>query len=146
MVVVAGGPPCFGSCGGHGHLEAFASGQAVDRLAAAELGDGATAHDLVEAARAGGGRAAELLAGVGRLLGVGIGSLINIFDPDVVVVGGGFGAAAGELVLAPAREAAVEEALAPAAERVRIVNAELGSAAGLAGAGLVGFEALDGER
>lgn len=146
MVVVAGGPPCFGSCGGHGHLEAFASGQAVDRLAAAELGDGATAHDLVEAARAGDGRAAELLAGVGRLLGAGIGSLINVFDPDVVVVGGGFGAAAGELVLAPAREAALEEALAPAAERVRIVNAELGSAAGLAGAGLVGFEALDGER
>ena len=146
MVVVAGGPPCFGSCGGHGHLEALASGQAVDRLAGTELGDGATAQDLIDAARAGDGRAAELLAGVGRLLGAGIGSLINVFDPDVVVVGGGFGASAGELVLASAREAARAEALAPAAERVRIVCAELGSAAGLAGAGLVGFEALDGER
>lgn len=146
MVVVAGGPPCFGSCGGHGHLEALASGQAVDRLAGTELGDGATAQDLIDAARAGDGRAAELLGGVGRLLGAGIGSLINVFDPDVVVVGGGFGASAGELLLAPAREAARAEALAPAAERVCIVCAELGSAAGLAGAGLVGFEALDGER
>ena len=146
MVVVAGGPPCFGNCSGHGHLEAVASGQAVDRLAGTELGGGATAQDLIDAARAGDGRAVELLAGVGRLLGAGIGSLVNIFDPDVVVLGGGFGTSAGELVLATARDAARAEALAPAAERVRIVGAELGAGAGLIGAGLVGFEALDGER
>jgi glucokinase len=69
-----------------------------------------------------------------------------MFDPDLVVVGGGFGAAAGELVLEPARAAASREALAPADARIRIVQAQLGEDAGLIGAGLVGFEALAGER
>jgi glucokinase len=71
---------------------------------------------------------------------------VNIFDPELVVVGGGFGAAAGDLVLGPAREAARAEAVPPARDTVRIVPAELGSEAGLVGAGLVAFEALDGER
>ena len=146
MVVVAGGLPCQGSCSGRGHLEAVASGRAADRIARETLGNGAGAQDLIDAARAGDARAAGALAELGSLLGAGIGSLVNVFDPDVVVVGGGFGASAGELVLAPAREAARAEALAPAAERVRIVSAELGAGAGLIGAGLVGFEALDGER
>ena len=146
MVVVAGGPPCAGSCSGHGHLEAVASGRVADRIAGETLGNGARAQDLIAAARGGDARAVGALAELGSLLGAGIGSLVNVFDPDVVVVGGGFGASAGELVLASAREAARAEALAPAAERVRIVEAELGAAAGLIGAGLVGFEALDGER
>ena len=75
-----------------------------------------------------------------------IGSWVNIFDPDVIVVGGGFGAAAGDLVLAPARESARAEALEPADRTLRIVEAELGDGAGLIGAGLVAFEALDGLR
>ena len=62
------------------------------------------------------------------------------------MVGGGFGDAAGELLLEPVREAARAEALAPADERLRIVGAELGPEAGLVGAALVGFEALDGVR
>jgi hypothetical protein len=57
----------------------------------------------------------------------------------------GFGAAAGKLVLEPAREAARREAIPPANETLRI-PAQLGSDAGLVGAGLVGFEALDGLR
>ena len=69
---------------------------------------------------------------------------MNIFDPELIVVGGGFGAAAGELVLEPAREAARREAIPPADETLRVVPAELGAEAGLVGAGLVAFEALDG--
>ena len=86
------------------------------------------------------------LAEIGRLLGAAIGSLVNIFDPDVVIVGGGFGAAAGDLVLEPARIAARAEAIQPADETLRIVEAELGDEAGLIGAALVAFEALDGKR
>ena len=85
-------------------------------------------------------------AEIGRLLGAAIGSLVNIFDPDVVIVGGGFGAAAGDLVLEPARIAARAEAIQPADETLRIVEAELGDEAGLIGAALVAFEALDGKR
>jgi predicted NBD/HSP70 family sugar kinase len=60
----------------------------------------------------------------------------------VVVVGGGFGAAAAEFLLGPAREVVLREALSPAGETVRLVTAELGTAAGVIGAGLVAFEAL----
>jgi glucokinase len=71
---------------------------------------------------------------------------VNVLAPELVVVGGGFGAAAGALVLDPARESARRESIYPANERLEIVPAELGEEAGLVGAGLVGFEALDGRR
>jgi glucokinase len=67
---------------------------------------------------------------------------VNLFDPDMVLVGGGFGVAAGELLLGPAREVMLRDALAPAGESVGLATAELGPAAGVIGAGLVAFEAL----
>ncbi len=146
VVVVAGGQPCQGNCHGRGHLEAHASGLAADRAAAALFGPGADAKVLVERAGAGDAAAVEALAEIGRLLGAAIGSLANIFDPDVVIIGGGFGAAAGDLVLEPARIAARAEAIQPADETLQIVEAELGDEAGLIGAALVAYEALDGVR
>lgn len=145
-VVVADGVPCYGNCHGRGHLEAVASGQAADRVAAELYGPGAGAVLLVKRAQSGDETARAALAEIGRLLGIGIGSLVNIFDPDLVVVGGGFGAAAAELILEQARVAARREAIRPADETLRIVQAELGDEAGLIGAALVGFEALDGVR
>ena len=121
-------------------------GHAADRVAAELYGPGAGAPLLVERAREGDERARDALAEIGRLLGIAIGSLANIFDPDVVVVGGGFGAAAAELILEPALAAARGEAIQPADTTLRIVQAELGEEAGLIGAALVGFEALDGVR
>ena len=67
---------------------------------------------------------------------------MNFFNPEVVVVGGGF-AEAGELLLASARQVVAERALLPAREVVAIVEAELGPDAGLVGAALVAFDALD---
>ena len=140
IVVQEGGPPC--TCGGRGHLEMLASGHAGDGAARELYGPDADAHLLIDRGHAGDTAAVEALARIGASLGAAIGSLVNIFDPDLTVVGGGFGAAAGELVLGPAREAARREAIAPADETLRVVPAELGSEAGLVGAGLVGFEAL----
>lgn len=146
LVVVADGPPCQGSCHGRGHLEAVASGLAADRAAAELYGEGADAPLLVDRARAGDDRAIDALGRIGHLLGLAIGSLANVFDPDVFVVGGGFGAAAGDLILGPALAAARREAIQPADEKLRLVEAELGEEAGLMGAALVAFEALDGVR
>ena len=146
VVVLAGGPPCQGNCHGHGHLEAVASGEAATRVARSLWGEDADAHLLVSRAKEGDGDAIAALARLGELLGAAIGSFVNMFDPDVVVIGGGFGAAAGALVLEPARAAARREATQPADDRLRIVETELGDEAGLIGAALVGFEALDGER
>jgi glucokinase len=146
MVVVADGPPCQGTCTGRGHLEAVASGNAADRAAAELWGPGATAEQLVERARAGDDAALAALASMGRLLGAGIGSLVNVFGAELVIVGGGFGGAAAEFLFGPALEVARREALPPAREGLRIVEAALGPDAGLIGAGLVAFAELDGER
>jgi glucokinase len=146
VVVLAGGPPCQGNCHGHGHLEAVASGEAATRAAQALWGKDADAHLLVARAKDRAEDAVVALADIGELLGAAIGSFVNMFDPDLVIIGGGFGAAAGDLLLEPARASARREAITPADERLRIVEAELGDEAGLIGAALVGFEALDGER
>jgi glucokinase len=141
MVLKYDGPRCIGACPGRGHFEALASGTAADAVARSVLSPNATGRDLVRLAYGGDARAREALAGLGRILGAGLASLVNIFNPEVIVLGGGFGEA-GELVLAPAREVVAKEALAPARELVRIVPAELGPDAGLIGAGLIAHEAL----
>ncbi len=146
VVVVADGPPCQGTCTGRGHLEAVASGNAADRAAEALWGPDATAELLVERAQAGNEDAVAALAGIGRLLGAAIGSFVNVFAPELVIVGGGFGTAAADFLFDSALEVARREALPPARAGLRLVRAELGSDAGLIGAALVGFGVLDGER
>jgi glucokinase len=143
MVLDYGGPPCKGDCTGHGHFEAFAAGSAANALARARFGADADARRLVDEAEAGDEGAISDLAELGHRLGAGIGSLVNIFNPELVIVGGGF-ADAGELILGPARETLEVEGLPLPRELVRIVLAELGAEAGMVGAALVGFEALDG--
>jgi glucokinase len=141
IVIEYDGLPCQGTCTGRGHLEPYVTGTAATKLAQAEFGPAVDAHRLVRLADEGEPRAIEILAGIGRRLGAGIGSLVNIFNPELVVIGGGF-AAAGDFVLDPAREILQREALAGAGYRVPIVRAELGTAAGLIGAGLVAFDAV----
>jgi glucokinase len=141
IVIVYDGLPCQGTCTGRGHLEPYVTGLAATKLAQAEFGPAVDAHRLVRLAQEGEQRAIDILDGIGRHLGAGIGSLVNIFYPQLVVIGGGF-AAAGDFILDPAREILRREALAHAGERIPIVRAELGTAAGLIGAGLVAFDAL----
>jgi glucokinase len=142
MVLDLDGPPCGGGCPGHGHFEALAAGSAADEAARSALGRGSDARDLVRAARDGHEGARKALAEIARRLGAGISSLVNVFNPEVVVIGGGF-AAAGDILLEPAREFVAREALPPGRDLVRIVPAELGPEAGVVGAGLIGFEALE---
>jgi glucokinase len=143
VVIDYDGPPCFGACTGRGHLEAVCSGQAADRDARALLGPDATAHDLVKEARGRDERSLAAIAEIGGRLGAAIGSFANIWYPQVTVIGGGFGVAAFDLLLGPAKETLVQEALPPARDEVEIVLAELGPEAGLLGAGLVALETLD---
>ena len=112
MVIVENGEPCQGACTGRGHVESYCSGHAADRLARAALGPTATARDLVEQRH-------PALTEIGRHLGAAIASLVNLFDPDMVLIGGGFGVAAADLLLEPAREVVRREALAPAGDHVR---------------------------
>ena len=146
VVVDADGPPCQGNCHGRGHLETFATGEAAERAAIELWGNGADARRLLKEALAGDTAARNATDRIGHYVGIAIGSLTNIFAPDVFVLGGGFGIAAWELLREPALAAARREALEPADEELLIVPAELGDDAGLVGAGLVALEALDGAR
>ena len=80
--------------------------------------------------------AAESIRVIGSRLGVGIANLVNIFNPEVVVIGGGV-IAAGELLLAPAREVMLQRALAPGRDLVRIVATTFGAESGMIGAALL---------
>jgi glucokinase len=141
-VIEIDGPSCFGDCTGRGHVESFVSGSAANRVAHERLGAMATSRELISRARQGDGLAAEVMAELGRYLGAAIGTFVNIFNAELIVIGGGFGTAAFDLLTPPAAEIVGREVLAPARGRVRIVPAELGPDAGLVGAGLVAFEAL----
>jgi len=141
MVVEFNGRPCQGSCTGLGHLEAYVTGTAATKLAQEVFGPAVDAHRLVRLADEGEARAVEILTEMGRYLGAGIATLVNIFDPELVVIGGGF-AAAGDFLLEPASEIVRRDSLGEAGANVQIVRAQLGTAAGLIGAGLVGFESL----
>lgn len=143
VVIVHGGRPCQGACTGHGHLEAYVSGSAVTAAAEEMFGPSADAHRVVRLANEGDEAAKELLQEIGRYLGSGIGSFVNIFGPELVLLGGGFGVAAYDYLRGPAEEVARREALEPMRSAVRLAKAELGTAAGLIGAAFVGFEALD---
>jgi glucokinase len=143
VVIVHDGRPCQGACTGRGHLETYASGSAATAAAREAFGPSADAHRLVRLANEGDVQAKELLEDVARHLGSGIGSFVNIFGPQLVILGGGFGVAAYDYLCGPAEEAMRREALEPMRSAVRLAKAELGTAAGLIGAAFVGFEALD---
>ena len=146
------GPRC--GCGNRGCFEAYASGTALTRMgreAATAEPDGliarlgaeegeVTGETVTKAVGLGDATAQELFARLGRWLGVGIASLANIFEVDVVVVGGGL-VETGELLLEPARRAAREYAYAPAARGIApVVAATFGSDAGKIGAALLALE------
>ncbi len=141
VVIEYDGIPCQGTCTGRGHLEAYASGTAATKLAHEAFGPAVDAHRLVRLAAEGDETAIGILDGVGRRLGAAIGSFVNVFRPQLVVIGGGF-AAAGDFLLHPAHETMRREALPPARDQAKIVPAELGTAAGVIGAAFVGFDAI----
>jgi glucokinase len=143
VVIVHDGRPCQGSCTGRGHLEPYVTGIAAGIAAREVFGPGADAHRLVRLANEGDAAARGILVDIGRYLGSGLGSFANAFGPELIVIGGGFGVAAWEYLLPSALEVMRREALPPMRDDVRVVRAELGTAAGLIGAAFVAFEALD---
>jgi glucokinase len=144
MVLQFDGPECRGFCTGRGHFEYFTSGSAANELAQELFGPESDSRQLVTAAREGDERAVGGLAEMGRRLGAGLASLVNVFDPEAIVIGGGFGDAL-DLLLGPALETMRRDALPPGRDRVRVLPAELGEDAGMVGAGLIAYETLDAD-
>jgi glucokinase len=153
VVVWADGPACGPGCPGRGCLEALASGRALERearAAALEYRESAlgrmaaegreiTGPAVTELAHDGDEVAREVLAGVGQWLGIGIAGFVNVFDPDVVVIGGGV-IAGGDLLLEPARRALAERVLPMAGREVPVRPAHFGAESGMLGAALMARE------
>jgi glucokinase len=151
-VIDADGPRCQGNCPNRGCVEALASGTAIARegLAAAQAApDSALGRALAEggevdgrlvtdAALDGDPAARGVLELVGRRLGVAFSSYANIFDPDVIVIGGG-ASRAGDLLADPARRELTARALPPMS-RTRVALAELGPEAGMIGAATMALQ------
>lgn len=155
VVLQLHGPDCPGACPGVGCFEALVSGNAIgregERVAAERpesalgrrlAGDGGLTGGLVtEIAHAGDEAAQNVLRTIGERLGHGLVGLVNTFNPEAIVIGGG-AVRAGDLLLEPARAVVAERALEPARELVRIVPAHFGDEAGMMGAALMAFDSL----
>jgi glucokinase len=152
VVVDVDGPPCPGNCPNVGCLEALVSGIAIGRegvrvargapgsalARALDSGREITGALVTELAHDGDPAARDVVALAGERLGIGITSLVNVFDPEVVVVGGG-AMAGGDLLLGPAREVVARRALAPGL--VRIVPTRFGAESGMLGAAAMALDA-----
>jgi glucokinase len=152
MTVDVHGPKC--GCGNTGCLEMLASGSAIQRdtLACLARGEGSAlaeiakkrdneirVEDVAAAARAGDKLANEVIARAAFYLGVGFVNVINIFNPEMIVYGGGM-AELGEMIVGPARKVAMERSFSISARSVRIVKAELANEAGIYGAAAFGLD------
>jgi glucokinase len=137
IIVEPDGPLC--GCGNHGCLETVASGRAIDRIGRERLGlDG---YGVVRAARAGNEGARSILTQVGERLGEGLAGLANVLDPALIVIGGGAGTGAGELLREPAQRVLDQTIMgAGYRPRVPIVPATFGADAVAIGAGLWAFQ------
>ncbi|MCW3011431.1 MAG: hypothetical protein JWO90_1835, partial [Solirubrobacterales bacterium] len=102
-------------------------------------GRGVTGALVTELAHDGDPTALGVVRRVGAHLGVGVASLVNVFNPSVVVIGGGV-IAAGELLLEPAREVLLARALSPSREFARIVAARFGAESGMLGAAVLAWD------
>lgn len=154
-VIDLNGPPCQGNCPNHGCIESLASGTALAREAlriAHEQPDSGLGRALragrelegplvTELAHDGDSAAIEAIELIGTRLGVAIASFVNIFNPEVVVIGGGV-MGAGELLLGAARAEMLRRALPPSRDVVRIVPAAFGVEAGMIGAAALAFDGL----
>jgi glucokinase len=149
------GPPCPGNCPNFGCLEAYCSGQALERDATelaqdrpgsrlhAAMTDGKVAGpECVTAAMEGDPDALRVFERYGRMLGIGIAGYVNVFEPERFVIGGGLSRAA-DAFLDVARREAEARALPALWKRVTVSLARGGAHAGVIGAGLLAATELE---
>ena len=131
VVVDPQGPIC--RCGNRGCLETLASGPALLKLVHESRAEELTVREMIELARDGDAGCRRAIADAGQVIGRVVAGLVNLFSPEMVVVGGDLGEA-GDLLLEPLREAVRRNALPAAAQDLKVVAGELGERANLLGA------------
>lgn len=147
MTLIPDGRQC--GCGNTGCLEMYASARGIvqsfreelekQKLHTAEALKEVTSEKVYQAAREGDAVARRVMKDMGRMLGIGIASLINIFNPERVVIGGGV-KDAWPLFIGATHEEIMKRAFQVPAERTEIVPSSLGDDAGMVGAAAVALE------
>lgn len=152
IVILPDGPLC--GCGNRGCLEALASGTALAREARERVAGGAqtlilelargdpqriTARVVADAAERGDDEARRILSRAMDYLGIGVANLVNVFNPQYVIVGGGL-MNLGERLFGPVRRAVAAHAFSMTARAVQVVPAGLGERAGVLGAAAVALD------
>jgi len=132
------GRRCKG-CGRLGCLEAYVSGTSIAERAREAGLDLATAEDVARAARAGEPGARAVWEETVEALACGLTSIVNLFEPELVVVGGGV-SRSGEQLLGPVRESVRTSSMAPAAKGVDIVASAFGERVGVVGAAAIVYD------
>ncbi|HQX54635.1 MAG TPA: ROK family protein [Pyrinomonadaceae bacterium] len=125
------GHPC--GCGSRGCVEQYASATAVIRMAREAGLDVSTSSDVYNWAKRGNEEAVDVFTAMGTYLGIGLAGLVNVLNPEMIVIGGGV-SAAWELFAGDVRREVDERSFPEPAKRVKIVGAELGDDAGILGA------------
>ena len=143
------------ACGRRGCLEAYASGTNIAVRAREALATGRAsslaalpavrAEDVAAAAAAGDPLAAEIWDETTAILGSAVANILDVFNPDLVVLGGGV-TRAGEQLLGPVREAGLRQSMPPARRVADVVLAALGDEVGVVGAAAVAFERIEAAR
>jgi glucokinase len=132
------GRVCRG-CGRNGCLEAYVSGTSIAERAREAGLPFATAEDVVSAARDGDAGAAGLWAETVEALACGLISIVNLFEPELVVLGGGV-TRSGEMLIDPVRDAVRAGAMRPAGEAVDVVLSPFGDRVGVVGAAAIVYD------
>jgi glucokinase len=148
MSIVADGLPC--NCGGKGCLEQYASASAIIRTFKKYSSHDASKNEdktldvkyIFELYKKGDSTAAKAIKECTHYLGIGLANFINIFNPELIIVGGGV-AEAGNVFINMLREVAFAYAMDKPKENVKIVPAKLGNKAGFLGAISFAFERMD---
>jgi glucokinase len=135
------GRPCRG-CGRRGCLEAYVSGTSIAERAREAGMNGAVAADVAAAAKAGNLVATQVWDETVEALACGLTSIVNLFEPELVVLGGGVVSGTGEQLLGPVRERVRADSMPPAAAGVEIVAAALGERVGVVGAAAIAIERM----
>lgn len=130
QTVLPDGPPC--GCGNRGCLEALVKADVLASSAGRP-----TVSEVFAGAREGDHHCVEAVASWAGYLGIGLGNLVTIFGPDLIVVGGGI-AEAGDLVLEPIAKSVKSRVTLVPTERIEIVTAQFGRHSGAIGAALAG--------
>jgi len=125
------------SCGSRGCLETYLGEGGIRKTSYEFFNKRIRSYDLHQMARKGNSKAIQAWKEVGKHLGAGLANVVDMFNPEIIIVGGGIARGAGELLMNPAKKEMRKNILSKSAKKTSVVLAKLNEYAGAVGAALL---------